>query len=526
MAIIYSYPLDLNPTTSDLLLGSSISSGKPTKTFSIASLATLVNAQPTTGTVTNVSTINSQFINITTNPVGAITDAGTLTASLSATGTPSTSTFLRGDNSWEPASSTGSAQISILDENIELTPDVVSINFTGAGVEATSIGNAVTVTVPGVVGGVTQIIGGTGIGASSATGNVTIANEGVTQITAGTNVTIDPTTGIGNVTINSTNNVGSVQSIIPGDGLILSSASGTEISTPTIAIDKTGSNNYIIVGKSDAAPDPPDFIAYNDTATSDIKTTTFATIPMATLPLVKTYIDTGDENVIVNTLDTFNTTAKIINVVTLTVDQHAALVTAGTTNLNTLYILIPNASAGTEVTVTLATNNNITGGTAGTDYIISGDVNGTEIKGVQGEPYTFTTILTPAVGKYFSTPPSGMVTSLAIIPAANANENQTLNGIIASIPAPQVVATLLVVTNIQGGPASAWSITGNSTGATATGTSPFTYSFPTTNISITNSSYTWITTPTTGNGGIVLAAGTIKGSQTVVAIITGTLKLT
>ena len=523
MAIIYSYPLDANPTTADLLLGSSISSGKPTKTFSIQSLVALVNAQPTTGTVTNVSTVNSTFINITTNPVGAITGAGTITAALSADGTPSNSTFLRGDNTWAAASSIGSASISILDENIQLTSDVASINFTGAGVNVTNVGDAVTVNVPGVVGGVTQIIGGTGISASAATGNVELSNDGVTQLTAGTNITLSATTG--SVVINSTNNVGTVQSIIPGDGLILESTAGTEISTPTIGIDKTGSNNYIIVGKSDAVPDPVDFIAFNDTATTNIKTTTFATIPMTTLPLVKTYIDTGDADVIKNTTDIYNTTAKIINVVTLTVAEHAALVTAGTTNLNTLYIIIPNGSAGTEVTVTLATNNGITGGTAPTDYVISGDVNGAQIKGVEGEPYTFTTILTPVAGKYFSTTATGMVVA-GTIPSSNANANQSLGGIIASIPAPQVTATLLVVTNIQGGPASAWSVTGNATGATSTGTSPFTYNFSTTNISITDSNYTWVTTPSVGNGGIVLATGTINGSQTVVATITGTLQLT
>ena len=520
MAIIYSYPLDLNPTTTDLLLGSSISSGKPTKTFSIASLVALVNAQPATGTVTNVSTANSTFINVQGGP---ITGAGTITASLSASGTPSNSTFLRGDNTWAAASSIGSASISILDENIQLTSDVASINFTGSGVNVTNVGDAVTVTVPGVVGGISQIIAGTGISASAATGNVTLTNTGVTQLTAGTNVTLSATTG--SVVINSTNNVGTVQSIIPGNGLILQSTTGTEISTPTIGIDKTGSNNYIIVGKSDAVPDPVDFIAFNDTATTAIKTTTFATIPMTTLPLVKTYIDTGDADVIKNTTDVYNTTAKIINVVTLTVDEHADLVTAGTTNLNTLYIIIPNASAGTEVTVTLNTTNNITGGTAGVDYIISGDANGAQIKGVEGEPYTFTTILTPAAGKYFSTAASGMVVAGAI-PNSSGNANQTLTGVIAAVPAPQVTATLLVVTNIQGGPASAWSVTGNATGATSTGASPFTYNFSTTNISITDSNYTWVVTPTVGNGGIVLAAGTINGSQTVVATITGTLQLT
>ena len=111
MAIIYSYPLEGTPTTSDLLLGTSIGNdSKPTKTFTIGSLAALVTADANDGTVTEVSTANSTFIDMAGGP---ILNSGTLIASLSATGTPSSSTFLRGDNKWMPASTSGVITFSI-----------------------------------------------------------------------------------------------------------------------------------------------------------------------------------------------------------------------------------------------------------------------------------------------------------------------------------------------------------------------------------------------------------------------------
>ena len=509
MAIIYSYPVDLTPTTTDLLLGSSMSSGKPTKTFTVASLVGLVNAQPTTGTVTNVATANSTFINVQGGP---ITGTGTITASLSAGGTPSNTTFLRGDNTWAPASSTGSAQISVLDEGIEVTPDVDSINFTGAGVTATTAGNDVTINVPATAGGVTSIIGGTAINASSATGNVTVSNTGVTQLTAGTNITLNA--GTGSVTINATNNPGTVRSIIPGDGLQLDSGSLT--SNPGIGIDKSGSNNYILVGSSADVPTVDDYIAFNQISSSDVKTTSFATIPMTTLPLVKTYIDTGDADTLTNATDTFTTTAKIINVVTLTSAEYAAIVTP---DVNTLYIL--QSTGGTNVVLTLATTNSITGGTAGVEYTLTGDVNGATITGIQGEPYSFTTIVTPTTGYYFSTPPAG-VTASGTIPAGSGSIVQTLTGVVEAVPTPTVTATLLVITNIQGGPSdgSGFILGGSLTGAVQSGTSPLTVSTFTTTCTAA-ALYTFTVGPT-----IVNASGTINGSQTVVTTVTGTLQLT
>jgi hypothetical protein len=484
MAIIYSYPLDTNPTTADLLLGTSIASGKPTKTFSIQSLVGLVNAQPTTGTVTNVATANSTFIDVQGGP---ITGAGTITASLSAGGTPSNTTFLRGDNTWAPASSTGSAQISVLDEGLQITSDVDSINFTGSGVTTTTAGNDVTVSIPSAAGGVTSIIGGTAINASSATGNITVTNTGITQLTAGTNITLSGTTG--SVTINASNNPGTVQSVIPGSGLQL---------------DKVGSNNYILVGSSAAVPTVNDYIAFNQISSSDVKTTTFATIPIAALPLVSTYIDSGDADVVKNNTDTFTSTAKIINVITLTSAEYASI---GTPDVNTLYIL--ETTGGTGILLTLATTNSIIspdGTGTGTGYTLSGNLTGSTFTGVEGEPYSFTTIVTPDAGYYFSIPQGGMVAS-GTVPAAPASIVQTLTGLVQVTPTPVVTATLLVVTNIQGGPASAYTYGGTFT--TVISDPP------------SDTNYTWSVGPT-----IVQASGTINGSQTVVTTITGTLQLT
>jgi|TARA_R110002124_G_scaffold31440_2_gene106441 hypothetical protein len=514
MAIIYSYPLDTNPTTADLLLGTSIASGKPTKTFSIQSLVGLVNAQPTTGTVTNVATANSTFIDVQGGP---ITGAGTITASLSAGGTPSNTTFLRGDNTWAPASSTGSAQISVLDEGLQITSDVDSINFTGSGVTTTTAGNDVTVSIPSAAGGVTSIIGGTAINASSATGNITVTNTGITQLTAGTNITLSGTTG--SVTINASNNPGTVQSVIPGSGLQLDS--GTNISNPSIGIDKVGSNNYILVGSSAAVPTVNDYIAFNQISSSDVKTTTFATIPIAALPLVSTYIDSGDADVVKNNTDTFTSTAKIINVITLTSAEYASI---GTPDVNTLYIL--ETTGGTGILLTLATTNSIIspdGTGTGTGYTLSGNLTGSTFTGVEGEPYSFTTIVTPDAGYYFSIPQGGMVAS-GTVPAAPASIVQTLTGLVQVTPTPVVTATLLVVTNIQGGPASAYTISGSITGSTTVGVAPYNYGGTFTTVISdppSDTNYTWSVGPT-----IVQASGTINGSQTVVTTITGTLQLT
>lgn len=508
MAIIYSYPVDATPATGDLLLGTSIAEGNATKSYTIASLVGLVNTQGGTGTVRTVNTSNSTFINVQGGP---IVQTGTLTASLSASGTPSNTTFLRGDNTWSPASTTGSPTIEVFDEGVSLTSAVNSFNFIGPGVTATAVGNAVTVNVPTASNAITSINGGTAISVDQTTGDVTVTNIGVTSLIAGTNITLSGSTG--SVTINATNNPGTVQSILPGNGLKLDSGSLT--TNPTIGVDYTGSNNYILIGESAATITSDDFIAFNQLSSSNVKTTTMSTVPMAALPLVKSYIDTGDASVVKNNTDTFTSTATINDIVTLTSTEYSGITPA----TNTLYII---ATGSTTYTVTLnPVTNSIVDATAGApNYTITGNVQGDTVTGIAGEPYTFTTVVTPNAGYYFSTPVSGNIISGTI--ASTTTVAQTLTGTLVAVPSPTVTATLLVVTDIQGGPSdgSGFVLGGSLTGATQAGTAPLTVNtFATTCTAATG--YTFSAGPVITN-----ASGTINGSQTVVTTITGTLQLT
>ena len=519
MAIIYSYPIEATPTTSDLLLGTSVADdNKPTKTLTIASLAALVSANAGTGTVTNVATANSTFIDMTGGPIST---SGTLQASLSASGTPSNSTFLRGDNTWAPATSTGSPNIAVLDEGTSITTAVESLNFTGGGVTASASGNDVTVNIPAPTSAVSSLIAGTGISVDQATGDVTVTNTGVTSLIAGTNITLNPTSGVGNVTINATNNPGTVQSVIPGSGLQLDS--GTLTSNPAIGIEYDGSNNYILVGKTSGAapatvPTTDDFIAFNQLASSNVKTSTFGTIPATAMPLIEQYIDDGDANTIKNTTDDKTTTPKVTKIVTLTDTEYAALTPK---DANTLYIAIADATKCTAQTMTLATTNNITGGTAGVEYTLSGDTNGATAIGCEGEEYSFTTIATPAAGYYFSTPVTGL-TVTGDITNPGASVAQTLAGVIAANPTPTITATLQVVYDVQGGPNP--TVTGNDTGDTQTAA-------PGSTSLLVNGFSTSATTPPggyawkAGSPTVVQASGTIYGSQTVVTTVSGTLEL-
>ena len=508
MAIIYSYPLDNTPQLADLLLGTSISEGDATKSFTIGSLVALVDAPATVGTVTSVATANSGFISITGGP---ITNAGTLIASLSAGGTPNDTTFLRGDNQWGPATTSGSPNIEVFEEGVSLTTAAASFNFTGNGVTASTVGDAVTVNVPAIVNGVLSVSAGAGIAIPATVGNVVVSNSGVIDIIGGDNITIT-STAARVFTVTATINPGTVQSVVAGNGLVLQTPQSTITTTPTIGVQYTGSNNYILVGEDLAVITGNDVIAFNQLSSDNVKSTTISTIPIAALPLVQTYIDAGDANTIKNNTDTFVTTPVVANVITLTQAEYTAIATPDT---GTLYVI---AAAATAFTVTLTpVTNNIAGSAA--NYTITGAVQGSTSSGVSGEPYSFTTIVTPNAGYYFSTPVNGNIVSGTITGASNQRANQTLTGTIAAVPTPAVTATLQVVTNIQGGPAngSGFVLGNNLTGAVSTGTNPHTYGFTTTCVAADG--YTFPVAPV-----IVQAAGTIKGSQTVITTITGTLQ--
>ena len=95
MSIITTYPQILSVSGEDLLVIADMSVlGTPTRTVRVDQI---IGTGGGGGTVLKVDGGNSSFINIAGGP---ITVSGTLTASLSATGTPSSSTYLRGDNTW------------------------------------------------------------------------------------------------------------------------------------------------------------------------------------------------------------------------------------------------------------------------------------------------------------------------------------------------------------------------------------------------------------------------------------------
>ena len=69
---------------------------------------------------------------------------------LSASGTKSSSTYLRGDNTWATVSGGGGGSaLTISDEGSDTGDDATTINFVGAGVEASGSGATKTITIPG-----------------------------------------------------------------------------------------------------------------------------------------------------------------------------------------------------------------------------------------------------------------------------------------------------------------------------------------------------------------------------------------
>jgi hypothetical protein len=102
MAIIYTYPEINQVEGEDLLLISDTDLHKrPTRSVTVDDLATYIGTVIGVGSVESVDTSNTTFITMT--PVSPATGDVEITASLSATGTPDNTKFLRGDNHWAEA---------------------------------------------------------------------------------------------------------------------------------------------------------------------------------------------------------------------------------------------------------------------------------------------------------------------------------------------------------------------------------------------------------------------------------------
>jgi len=186
--------------------------------------------------VISLTPTNGTFIDITQN---ATSGAITTTADLSATGTPSATKFLRGDNVWAtPAGAYTKWQYQ------------------------TDGGTAIDM----VDGEVLNFIGGTGISladAAASPNTLTITNSGVTSIVAGSNISISGSTGA--VTISA---VGDVTGIDAGDGIRIDDG-GT--ATPEVNVQYTGTNNVVVKAANAEGTDiaAGDLIIYADSSASD-----------------------------------------------------------------------------------------------------------------------------------------------------------------------------------------------------------------------------------------------------------------
>jgi len=179
--------------------------------------------------VESVDTTNSTFINMT--PTTATTGAVVVTSSLSATGTPSSSTYLRGDNTWA----------SVTQENTEY-------DLSGTG---SSNGTA-----------------GIRLAGSDATNDdVLIVGAGTTTVTRSGNT----------LTVTSNDQFdGTVTGVTAGTGISVA-ASAT---SPTVSVDYAGSDN-IILSATAATVTTADTIMFSDATDSGVKRGLVSSLPFA-----------------------------------------------------------------------------------------------------------------------------------------------------------------------------------------------------------------------------------------------------
>ena len=447
MSIIYSYPT-IQPTVDDLLIGTDVGDDNATKSFTVQSLVSLINAAAGSGTVTSVQIATDAFLSATGGP---ITDAGTITMGLTATGTPSATTFLRGDNQWVvPTVSSG---IGVYSSNVLLTNNLSSANFTGDGVSTSSDqdGN-VTITIAGATNAVESLIQGTGIGLSSSKGAIVVSNTGITGLIQGSNISISTTT-TGQATISATGlTSGTVTSVGAGAGLV---ETGTTSIDPILSLEYNTATSYITQPET-LVPVDADFVPFHSVSGTKVGKVTFADIPLSALTNVEAAITSIDADNIKNNTDLLPSVNKVLNVITLTDAEYTAI-GAGNYAAGTLYLTTATGQPQNTVNFTIDTSAITYTGSCG--FTQSTTVNGSvvnpiAITGSVGSTYTVSTTITPTGSGCVVSGGSATQTITGTIPATPTPVavTQTLAARTISVPAtPQGSNTLNVNTAISGG---------------------------------------------------------------------------
>ena len=163
MAIIYTYPTKATPVGADMVLISDTQDSNKTKQASISSIKDAIDV------VDAVRALNSTFINMSPNTL--TTGDVTITAELSATGTPNSSTYLRGDNTWAVLSPFALQQVLNIGNSAYYAPGVPTTNVSTIILGDASSGSPVDkITLNGRTGDITIV------GVSKLEGDVEIGN--------------------------------------------------------------------------------------------------------------------------------------------------------------------------------------------------------------------------------------------------------------------------------------------------------------------------------------------------------------
>ena len=326
MAIIYSYP-SATPTTADVVIGTLLSddSGEnPTKSFSIADIIGLVPAAGTGGTVTSIGLTNADgFLVINNSP---ITTAGDISINLlAAGGTPSATTFYRGDGQWAtppnttPTTYTISGVTNGPNTDINLTPNV------GSGAAASFV----------------KLLPGNDITISAITDNITIASTAVGSITGSTFVNVNSANPLIPIISLSATGTPGATNYLRGDNTWATIAGGGSMSSWSIA---AGTGTAEQVDEAETVT-----IAGGTGITTAVAATNTVTVTnsgvtsvTATAPIV-TSATTGAitltaPDVLTNTAQV-SAQAKITSIISLTAAEYTAI-GAGNYNANTLYVVI------------------------------------------------------------------------------------------------------------------------------------------------------------------------------------------